>query len=237
MAIYTCAVCGVTVKRSPSANKAASGLVYCSPRCNGLSRGRHGLHVACALCGALVYRTPSGMKRSAVYCSRVCSNRAHSLRLQGHPIWVRTNGLRVSCLQCNREFAVKPYRAERVRYCSRACAYAYRRGKPGPPRTRDIYGAKNPNYRGTSNQVTARAVAQRLHSPWRLALHDVRLGHARRGASRPVPQAWGHQRPGEPGRLVPEPPPHGPPRLALPRRTQCASSCCSCCTTGSPTPV
>jgi hypothetical protein len=72
-------------------------------------------------------------------------------------------GAPVDCVNCGTRFYVKPHRATRARFCSRACTFAHRFGRAHAPHGVDVSGAKNPNYRGTNNLTTARQVAFRVY--------------------------------------------------------------------------
>lgn len=118
------------------------------------------IEMHCELCGKSVRRKASELRYSPhVYCSRKCSNMAQSAILRQHPELRDCAGIEVKCRQCGKAFFVKPFRVTTAKFCSKACFFAHRFGRPLPQSDKDISGAKNPNYRGTSNQTTARLLA------------------------------------------------------------------------------
>jgi len=115
---------------------------------------------SCAFCGKPgIKRKPSEL-RNKVYCSRECSNKAQSEYLGTHPELRTSKGVPLACATCGETFYVKPHRANKAKYCSKACSWAARFGRPVATYNRtSMKGSKNPNYKGNNNCITARALA------------------------------------------------------------------------------
>ncbi len=113
----------------------------------------------CEYCGKPVRRKASEV-RNHVFCSRDCSNKAQSEALKMHPELRENRGIPIVCATCGKTFYVKPYRAEKSKYCSRACFGIARFGEPrDSTNSPSVAGYRNPNYKGSSNNVTARSLA------------------------------------------------------------------------------
>jgi len=154
-----CAQCG-----EPITNRDATR--FCNRACYLAYRvahpeefGKKEAAYVCEYCGKATRRKPSEV-RNHVYCSRDCSNKAHSLALKEHPELRENRGVPIICLTCGKTFYVKPHRAEKSKYCSRACFGIARFGQPRDSVNHpSAVGYRNPNYKGNGNNVTARSLA------------------------------------------------------------------------------
>jgi hypothetical protein len=157
--VATCAHCGAPFRVTSDRKWFCGQACYLAHRHAHpeLYGGRTGIEKPCAWCGTPTYRKPS-QQRAQIFCSRSCSNQAQSATLQAHPELRTSLGAAVRCENCGDTFHVKPHRASTARFCSKPCFFAWRFGRPAhtiPPR----FGDANPNYRGSSNQTTARQLA------------------------------------------------------------------------------
>ena len=115
---------------------------------------------SCAYCGMTGIKRKLSETRNEVYCSRSCSNKAHSKAIKDNPDLDKSDGISKECLFCHKTFYVKPHRYNISKFCSRLCTYEYRRNRRGFIGTKkDTSGDKNPNYRDSSNCQTARKQA------------------------------------------------------------------------------
>lgn len=157
MNTYTCATCKKQFKRQKSATKRnKSGNYFCSRQCAAQRQQRELPDLECQQCGKTFYTQPSRRKLSNNYCSRTCANQAQSRTLQDMPELRKSKGVELQCKNCENSFHVKPYRAKKAKYCSRACAYASKYGKAQKGSGVDVSGQNNPNFKGTNNRVTSR---------------------------------------------------------------------------------
>lgn len=157
MQTYICSTCGKQFERNPSAaNRRGATKFYCSRSCAARRQQRELPDLICPQCGKTFYRTPSERKLNNNYCSRTCANQAQSRTLQDIPSLRTSQGVEMHCLTCGIAFYVKPHRVTKAKYCSRACFHAARFGESRPAPTNNVAGSNNPNFRGTSNLVTAR---------------------------------------------------------------------------------
>lgn len=159
---YTCSTCGKEFERYPSAMSRRKGEgAYCSRSCAAKRQQKELPDLLCSQCGKTFYRSPAERKLNNNYCSRTCANQAQSRAIQDAPNLRTTEGTEVKCIHCGNSFYVKPHRHKKAKYCSRACFHAQRFGRSLRAGEKNIEGTNNPNYKGTSNLVTARLTGRK----------------------------------------------------------------------------
>lgn len=156
----TCKQCEREFVRDPR----SQNNLFCDADCYRQYRNEHPelystkrkITVACEQCGTSFEKGYSAyLKTPHHYCSRTCSNRARSEALKKVPELASSKGVETICPQCGNPFYVKYHQVGKRKYCSRVCSAAAHYGTKRPQERPDTFGANNPNYKGTNNQVTA----------------------------------------------------------------------------------
>ena len=137
--------------------RSKSGEAFCSRKCAAQRQQPKMGNLTCPMCGKSFYRKPSERRNGSNYCSRLCSNQAHSQILTAMPVEMRQSpGVSKCCEHCGAQFYAKPHLATKRRFCSKSCAWLHRFGESEKGNLADVSGQNNPNFRGTNNRVTAR---------------------------------------------------------------------------------
>ena len=120
------------------------------------------VRVECEGCGReFEKRRDQYLRTSHHFCSRSCSNRAHSRALREDPATWGARGAEVVCRGCGKTFRVSQRRAATARFCSRVCAFIHRFSPAVREDSRNLSGSRNPNFKGTNNLNTARENARK----------------------------------------------------------------------------
>lgn len=151
---------------------------YCGRQCELVDheRKRHGITTKCERCGTPIYVGPPQVRKNKTgkyYCSNEC-------------VYLSTTENRAvnTCAECGVQFP-RPHdkRSYTLRFCSRSCQSAYRKGKPGPKRRPHYrkprakrFGVKETLYRGMEWKRQSVACRERdNHTCQRCGASGVRL--------------------------------------------------------------
>jgi len=161
-----CRQCGAVYRPRSGSPKSK----FCSKNCFDAHRREHPeeyctsrrVRVECEGCGReFEKRRNQYLRTGHHYCSRACSNRAHSRALRENPAAWGARGAAVVCRGCGKTFRVSRRRAATARFCSRVCEFTHRFAPPVAEGSPDLRGSRNPHFKGTNNPNTARENARK----------------------------------------------------------------------------